>query len=473
VPARGGNPQAGNNHTNMDKIMEFILDSKAILKDLKSDTAHAIQNRLTMPNPAFLEAEKMGRYTGGIPRALKFFRNTPEGMLCPMGAAVQLYNICLQHGEQILLVNKRHELDPVEFEFQGTLRPYQEDVVGSVLKRDHGTLSAPTGSGKTCMGLLVIAQRKQPALIICHARQIVNQWVAAIEKFLHIPADEVGVIGGGKFSIGDRITVALVQSLYRRVDEVVPHIGHIIVDECHRAPSRTFTEAVTAFPAKYRLGLTATPWRRDGLSRVIFWHVGDVTGHVEKSDLLENGSLVQAEAAFIATGFSSSTDPAEYYSTALSELTQDLDRNLLIAETVHKHNGTGISLVLSDRREHCEALAAVLRKSGIQAAVLTGQTPKKKRGQIIQDLQSGECHYLVATGSLIGEGFDLAGISTLALATPIKFSGRLIQYVGRALRPAPGKDKAIILDFVDNHPVFGCSARSRRRTYKEQGIHVK
>jgi superfamily II DNA or RNA helicase len=104
---------------------------------------------------------------------------------------------------------------------------------------------------------------------------------------------------------------------------------------------------------------------------------------------------------------------------------------------------------------------------------LTGQTPTKERERIIQELQSGEYHYLVATGPLIGEGFDLPEIGTLALATPLKFSGRLIQYIGRALRPAPGKDKAIILDFVDRHPVFEHSARSRWGTYTQQGINVK
>jgi superfamily II DNA or RNA helicase len=453
--------------------MKFILDSKVILKDLKPDTAHAIRNRLTMPNPAFLEAEKMGRYAGGIPRALKFFKKTPEGMLCPRGAAVQLYNICSQHGEQIQVEDNRLELDPVDFDFRGTLRPYQADVVGSVLERDHGTLSAPTGSGKTCMGLFIIAQRKQPALIIVHTRELVDQWVTAIDKFLGIPADEVGIIGGGKFRIGDRVTVALIQSLYTRLDDVTPHIGHLVIDECHRTPSRVFTQAVDAFDARYRLGLSATPWRRDKLSKVIFWHVGDVTGEINKQDLLDNGNLCQAEAVFIPTGFRPGSDPSESYSKALSELTQDQDRNRLIAETVTRHNGTGITLLLSDRREHCQALAESLKDNDILAAVLTGQTPAKKREQIIQDLQSGKCHYLVATGQLIGEGFDLPEITTLALATPVKFSGRLIQYAGRALRPAPGKEKAVILDFVDRHGVFQASAKSRAAEYNNQKIEIK
>ncbi len=297
------------------------------------------------------------------------------------------------------------------------------------------------------MGLFIIAQRKQPSLIVVHTKELINQWVDAIEKFLHIPADEVGIIGGGKFSIGNKITAALVQSLYRRLDDVVPYVGHIIVDEAHRTPSRVFTQAVDAFPARYRLGLTATPWRRDKLSRVIFWYVGDVTGQIEKADLLDQGNLCPACVRWVETSFSTALDTSEYYSKVLSELTQDLDRNLLIAEAVTRHNGTGISLILSDRREHCETLADILHhRHGIEAAVLTGQTPAKIREQIVRDLQSGKCRHLVATGQLIGEGFDLPGISTLSLATPVKFSGRLIQYVGRSLRPAPGKQEATIID---------------------------
>jgi superfamily II DNA or RNA helicase len=454
--------------------MHFGLKNKAILTGMSSETTNAIRQQFTISNPAYGEAERMGRYTGGIPRHLKFYEDTPTGLICPRGAVFQLYMICDDYGEQIQVVNKRLELNPVDFTFIGTLRQYQQNAISSVLEQDHGTLSAATGSGKTCMGLNIIAQRKQPALIICHTKELQNQWISAIEKFLGIPADQVGVIGGGKhFFVGKQITVALVQSLYSRLDKVIPYIGQVVVDECHRAPSRTFTQALTAFPARYRLGLTATPYRRDGLDKAIQWHIGPITGRIDKKDLLDNGNLCQAEAVFIKTGFTPVADPSDYYSQALSELTQDLDRNRLISRTVKSHNGSGITLILSERREHCEYLGDILRQEqGIQAAVLTGQTPAKERDQIIQDLQAGACQYLVATGSLIGEGFDLPEIGTLLLATPIKFSGKLIQYVGRALRPAPGKSKAVIMDFVDGHGVFENSARARWGTYKQQGIKV-
>ncbi len=208
------------------------------------------------------------------------------------------------------------------------------------------------------------------------------------------------------------------------------------------------------------------------MSKVIFWYVGDVTGRIDKHDLVQAGNLCRAEVQWVETGFAPFTDVSKFYSKAMSELTEDIDRNKLIARTVAVNNGhDGISLILSDRKEHCDNLQNTLFNGhDIQAEVLTGSTNPKERERIITALQDGECRYLIATGQLIGEGFDLPGISNVFLATPVKFSGRLIQYVGRALRPAPGKDKAMIFDFVDDHGVFKASAKSRENTYQNQGI---
>ncbi len=160
-----------------------------------------------------------------------------------------------------------------------------------MVNADWGALISATGSGKTTMGLYLVAQRKQPTLIIVHTKNLLTQWVDRIESFLNIPKKEIGIIGNGKKKIGDKITVATVQSLYKCAGEVAPHIGHIIVDECHRAPSRTFTEAVTAFDSKYMLGLSATPYRRDKLSKLIFWHLGDTHHEIDKSHLIEKGHI--------------------------------------------------------------------------------------------------------------------------------------------------------------------------------------
>jgi superfamily II DNA or RNA helicase len=338
-----------------------------------------------------------------------------------------------------------------------------------MLKRDFGTLSAPTGSGKTIMGLYLIAKRRQPTVVIVHTKDLAHQWIQRIEQFLGIPGDQVGLLGAGKKRIGEKVTVALVQTLYRMTDDVAPRIGQIVVDECHRAPSRTFTEAVTAFDSRYMLGLSATPWRRDKLSRLIFWYLGDVHHEVDKTQLEQEGHILKADVVFRPTRFEPYVDPVNDYSRMLSELTADDARNRLIAADVEKEarEGEGICLVLSDRKKHCEMLHGILRfKYGLDAGLLTGDLSDEARKRVLENLHQGRVKVLIATGQLIGEGFDCPDLSTLFLATPIRFSGRVMQYLGRILRPSRHKGSARVYDYVDVRvsPLVA-AARARQRVY--------
>jgi superfamily II DNA or RNA helicase len=452
--------------------MKFILNRQLVLKNFSEDTGNIIKQMLQLKNPKFSEAQKMGRYTKGIDPILYFYEASMETLICPRGAATQIYKICRTQGEKIEFIDERKHLAPVDFSFKGKLRPLQISAVQSCLKKDFGLLESPTGSGKTTMALYMITQRRQPALIVVHTKELFNQWMDRIEQFLDIPKSEIGMVGSGKFKIGDKITVAMIQTLYKKAATTAGHIGNVIVDECHRCPARTFTQGVTAFNSKFMTGLTATVWRRDLLSNVIFWHVGDVTGRIDKADLLTSGNLCDAEVRWVETQFNTQTDTSEYYSQVLSEITEDYQRNRLICDTVKKNQDPGIKLILSDRKEHCQTLQdTLLKENSIKSEVLTGSTSQKERDRIIRDLHKGRCKTLIATGQLIGEGFDLPGISTLFLTTPVKFSGRLVQYIGRALRPSPGKKKAVIFDFVDSlNPVFEASARSRSLTYEQQSI---
>jgi superfamily II DNA or RNA helicase len=155
----------------------------------------------------------------------------------------------------------------------------------------------------------------------------------------------------------------------------------------------------------------------------------------------------------------------------LSELTADDRRNHLIASDVAHaaRDSNGVCLVLSDRKAHCETLAALLRyKHGTSCELLTGDATSSQRREIHQRINGSETKVLVATGQLIGEGFDCRNLSLLFLATPIRFSGRVVQYLGRVLRPAPGKKKAIVYDYVDiNVEVLKAASRSRQRVYQD------
>jgi superfamily II DNA or RNA helicase len=317
----------------------------------------------------------------------------------------------------------------------------------------------------------MIAERRQPTLIVVHTKELLSQWQDRIRHFLGV---EPGVIGGGKRDL-QPVTIATVQSLVKVAGEIASHFGHLILDECHKAPAMQYVKAIEHFDCRYMTGLSATPYRRDGLSKVIFWHIGDVAGTIDKAELVDNGDLCQAQVIWTETDFSTRIDATEYYTRALSELVEDEARNRLICRTAAENNGHGISLLLSDRKAHCHTLVEILAADhSIDAHVLTGATGAKDRERILEDLHQGRCKYLIATGQLIGEGFDLPAISSMFLTTPVKYHGRLIQYIGRALRPAPGKDRAFIYDFVDSrNPVFAAQAESRIYTYKKQKLANK
>lgn len=461
----------GRNHLDV----KLILDNRLTLPDPPTELATYCRNSLRFPNPKWEENQRLGRWNQGVPRTLTFYSDLPGGGLrAPRGFIRKVILKCRGMGIPWELDDRRPRLDPVDFAFAGELKPFQVQAVATLLPKEFGTLSAPTGGGKTVIGLKMIAERRQPALVVVHTRELAHQWVARIETFLGIPEAEVGFIGEGRREVGERITVALVQSLYKCAEAVAPRIGFLMVDECHRAPSRTFTDAVSAFDCRYMLGLTATPWRRDKLSRLIFLHLGDVHWKVEKDALEKEGHIVPADVVFRETDFRPFHDPAREYSKMIAELVADDARNRMIAADIAKEaeKGRGVCLVLSDRKHHCENLVSLLRFAHkAPAELLTGDVSPGDRREIIDRVCSGGTPVIVATGQLVGEGFDCPNLTTLFIATPVRFQGRLLQYLGRVLRPAPGKTRAKVYDYVDVHvgPLVA-AARARQRAYRGEEL---
>jgi superfamily II DNA or RNA helicase len=441
------------------------------LKNVPPELMETLVEKLQFPNPKWLENDRMGRWNRGTPRVLKFYDKVGRtGLWIPRGYIRHLINLCGRQDIHFRIDDQRRRLKSVNFTFSGRLKPFQKVAVDKMLAKDFGTLSSATGSGKTVMALYIIAKRKQPALIIVHTKELAAQWVERIGTFLGIESGDVGFIGDGKKRIGEKITVALVQSLYKCADEAAENIGFLLVDECHRCPSRIFTEAVSCFDSQYMLGLSATPYRRDKLSKLIFWHLGDKHHEVDKSQLIESGDVLPARVVFRQTHFSTRYDPVNEYSKMLAELATDTERNIQIASDVagEAARNPGICLILSDRKAHCENLQALLRyRFKLPSELLTGDLATAARKKVLERINHGHVHVLIATGQLIGEGFDCKELTTLFLATPIKFSGRLLQYLGRVLRPAPGKKFARVYDYVDEKvDTLRKAARARKRVYR-------
>jgi superfamily II DNA or RNA helicase len=451
----------------------IVLTNNLRLSHVPPEFRSMLMEKLKFNNPKWLENHRLGRWNRGTPRELRFYDTVgQDGLWIPRGYIRHLINLCRQQRIPFTIEDRRQTLAPVAFSFAGSLRPFQEKAARDMLLKEFGTLDAPTGSGKTVIALYLIAQRRQPALIIVHTKDLAFQWIDRIESFLKIPAAEVGLIGAGKKTVGQKVTVALVQSLYRCAAEIRGCFGHLVVDECHRAPSRTFTDAVTEFSTRYMLGLSATPWRRDGLSQLIFWHLGDVHHEMKKAELIRSGDVLDVEVCVRATDFKPHFDPVTAYSKMLSELTVNDERNRLIAADVAREaeTGQGVCLVLSDRKKHCETLQAILKyRHKIACELLTGELKNSDRQAVLERLNNGVVRVLIATGQLIGEGFDHKDLATLFLATPIRFSGRLLQYLGRVLRPAAGKERARVYDYVDVLvDVLVAAANARQKVYSRR-----
>jgi superfamily II DNA or RNA helicase len=408
----------------------------------------AIRAKLTINNPKYLNAQRYSRWMGKkIKPRLFFFKERKNGLVFPRGFANQAVLLCRQFlGVDPEIIDCRLTLPDVDFFFNGSLRPYQEQAVLDVLQRSFGVLEAGTGSGKTVMALKIIAERRQPTIIIVHSRELLNQWLERIETFLGIKA---GQAGGGCFT-PESVTVAIVNTARKRVAELSPLFGQIIVDECHRVPASLFTDVVSGFAAWYMLGLSATAFRReDGMTSLIYTYLGDRVHAVDSRMLAESGAVIRPEFRQRHTGF---VHPFRgEYAKLIKALAENGERNDLIAGDVAKivakgHGGT--VLVVSDRVAHCEQLLTRMEEQGVIAELLTGRVTAADRAAIVQRVQAGQVQVLLSTLQLIGEGFDCPGLSTLVLATPIKFEGRLMQVVGRVMRPAEGK-KALVIDYVD------------------------
>ena len=440
-------------------MMKLEIDNRLHLHGAPEKLAAQLCAQFSLDNPLYIAARKAGRYTGSLPPRLRFHERANGALILPRGAANSIMRKAQEHGP-VEVEDNRLVLPEIDLTFRGNLRPYQAQACNGALDSSMSVVEAGTGSGKTVMACAIIAARKQPTLILVHTKELLHQWHERIEQFLGI---EAGLIGDGKFEVHP-LTVGVVNSVRNRLDELVDHFGHVIVDECHRVPASMFTATVIAFPARYLLGLSATPFRRDSLDKVIGWFVGEHRVQVDMAVLHQVGAVLRPKIFERETGFRYRYN--DDYPRMIKALTEDKVRNEIIAEDIRQQARQGrTTLVVSDRVAHLERLSEL---AGVTSArILTGQVSKNERQEIVADLQAGKVTVLYSTLSLIAEGFDCHGLDSLLITSPIKFSGRLKQVVGRVLRPAEGKTP-VVFDYHDSRVgLLSHQAKCRRRVYEQ------
>ena len=452
------------------RVSSFIAINYATLSDFLKEK---IVKELTLDNPEYSRMLHLGKPVVNVSEYQTLYRVTADKktrrkwLILPRGflpTLIQLYN---ESRRSFQLIDQRLTLPKVSFDSKIVLRDYQKPAIEKAMIAKSGIIQAPCGSGKTMIGLEIIARASQPALWLVHTKELMEQAVVRIQEYLQIPKSEVGIIGDNRQTVGEKITVGMVQSLERKVDiKLANSFGLVILDEAHHAPAKTFSQVVSAFPALYRLGLTATPYRRDGMHPLMYYTIGYTIHKVTHDDLTQSGELILPKVELIPTKFNFRYK--DDYSRLIKVLTENEERNKLILQKVAEEAKAGHHcLVLSERVAHCELLHKKFEQevTEVKSAVLVGELNQPERQRVMDELRNGELNAVFAT-KIADEGLDIPHLDRLFIATPYRSAHKVKQQVGRIMRPAEGKSDAIVYDFVDEKiPVLKNQAEIRKEIY--------
>jgi len=445
----------------------------------KSGLPSALLNQLkrlaAFQNPEFYKKQKLRLSTALTPRVIACAEELPLYLALPRGCAHQAERLLAEYGVKLSIEDKRHDGVPVNFKFNSELTIAQQDAATKLLAHENGVFVGPPGIGKTVLGIYLLVQRARNTLVLVHRKPLLAQWVAQLAIFLGIEEKAIGQVGGGKRKANGNLDVAMIQSLVRKdeVDDLVANYGHVIVDECHHLPAVSFERVLSEVKARFVVGLTATPQRRDGHHPITEMQLGLVRYKIDtKSQVVyrpfEHKLLVR-ETPFRLEGDGTETSIQEIYRVLVS----DEARNTQILEDVIAAVRTGRTpILLTERRNHLEYLVERLRDHVRHLIVLQGGMTAKKRLEAAKQLSSSTHseRLVIATGRYIGEGFDDAQLDTLFLAMPVSWKGTLIQYSGRLHRYHPGKTDVRIYDYVDrNVPALARMFEKRLSTYRAIG----
>lgn len=445
----------------------------------KAHLSQPLANRLirlaAFQNPEFYKAQAMRLSTWDKARVIGCAENYPCHIALPRGCLEAVKELLRDNGIRLELNDQRFLGQALDVVFAGTLRADQEDAVARMLGSDTGVLCAPTAFGKTVTTAALIARRGVNTLVLVHRTELLKQWQERLQFFLGVGKGIVGTIGGGKAKPTGKIDIAVMQSLSRRgeISELVENYGHLIVDECHHLSAFSFEKILKHAKAKYVLGLTATPIRRDGQQPIIFMQCGPIRHTAAKPESAPHDMII------IPRMLSGRIDmPVEAgIQDVFRHVAHDTTRTQALAAEIEVSFNQGRKLlVLTERTDHLEAIGSVLEGRVGNLFTLHGRMTKKQRSHLIGELDAlppDAARVLLSTGKLVGEGFDHPPLDTLVLAMPISWKGTLQQYAGRLHREHATKTDVRIIDFVDaGHSALLRMWDKRQRGYRAMGYRM-
>ena len=465
--------------SNLPKMIKAVLSNRIFIQTEQAPAAlfNKLKHLAAFQNPEFYKKQKMRFSTYDTPRIIccaeldNGYMSLPRGCLNDMKVLLKEYDVDLS------IEDKRNSGQPVYYAFQGVLNNEQSLALNDVLSNDCGVFVAPPGSGKTVLAIAAIARRKVNTLILVHRKPLMEQWRLQISSLFGIDKKQIGQIGGGKNKHTGLVDIAMFQSMDRKngVDDHMEEYGFVIVDECHHVSAFSFEKVLTQAKAKYVLGLTATPYRRDGHQPIIHMQCGSICHRIKQKDALSH--ISQSRVIPRITDFDYDWNEDAKINDVWAKLVASEARNQLILRDINDSLDEGrFPLVLTERREHLEYLAERLADWVDFLVPMYGGIKKKRREElvkVIHGVPENKRALILATGSYIGEGFDAPRLDTLFLTMPSSFKGRTVQYAGRLHRYHENKDDIRIYDYVDSHvSILEVMFRKRCKTYKMLGYSI-
>jgi superfamily II DNA or RNA helicase len=420
-------------------------------------------------NPVFFERQRKRFSTYNIPPMIRCYEEDMSHLHLPRGTREEVETLFKEVGARLEIEDLRLTLPPLSLEFHGRLNDDQAHAMQTMLSQDIGALVAPPGAGKTVMGCYAIAQRNVPTLVLSHRKPILEQWRRQLMEFLKLESSQIGQMGGGRDRQTGIVDLGMLQSLEGKppaeLDAFFSRYGFVVIDECHHIPAVTFEASLKRVPARFILGLTATPHRSDGLHDIMPMQCGPIRYRMVAEDSGIPRQLIVRETPMPPLA------PELSIQDVFKAMSMEDGRNQFIIEDVLQAlSQERRCLILSQRKEHCRLLADGLRQKGKSPFLLSGAVGKKERTAIVKEIkdqpQDTEL-VIIATGQYLGEGFDCPQVDTLFLVFPVAFRGKLIQYVGRILRKHENKPSVIVYDYLDKQvPVLNAMFFRRVKVYK-------
>ncbi len=457
--------------TNQRQKISIILSNQIYISKngLPKHLYHKLLQLAVFSNPEFYIAQASRRSTHKIPRFIQCGNNLPQMLCLPTGLYEKVIETIVSNKLRYVIHDQRNKGKKIDCSFQGKLFPKQVQAFNELIKHEMSVLCASTGFGKTVLATKIICERKVNTLILVHRTELLNQWKEKLKIFT--AGCEIGTLGATKSNQTLQIDIAMIQTLKNVSAQNIDQYGQIIIDECHHIAAFTFENILKKSKAKYILGMSATPNRKDGHHPIVFMQCGQIK--YRSTTKLSFDSMI---AYKIETG-SNAVDGNITLAKQLSILSEDFNRNNKICNDIAQALDKGRKpLLLTERVSHLKILEEKLSPICDKIIVLKGNMKTKAKETTknkLASLSSNDKFIIIATGKYIGEGFDLPILDTLFLALPISWKGTLNQYIGRIVRTYENKTSIEVYDYVDgNIERLSKMYNKRKKAYKSLGFSI-